>query len=115
MQTDKTKVDAKVSHPLRNLALIFAGLGFLIALSIWAYSVFTAQSTGPVNLRLWGVLIALCPTSLLSVPLIDIEPGTLDFAVMWLVIGLANSALYGAVGLLVGLCLEWRRGRLGRS
>jgi hypothetical protein len=44
----------------------------------------------------------LCPPSVLSISLIDVEPGSSDFAIMWLVIGLVNSGLCVVIGMIVG-------------
>src|SRR5579864_990119 len=71
----------------------FAGLGFLVAALIWTYSEVSARSPHPANVQLWTFLIVLCPPSLLSIPFIDIEPGTSEFTVMWFVIGVINAAL----------------------
>jgi len=79
----------------------FAGLGFLVAALIWTYSEVSARSPHPANVQLWTFLIVLCPPSLLSIPFIDIEPGTSEFTVMWFVIGVINAALYGTIAWLV--------------
>ena len=49
----------------------------------------------------------LRPPSLLSIPLFDIEPYPVGGAIFWLIIGLMNSALYAAVGSVVGRFL-WK-------
>jgi hypothetical protein len=86
---------------LRKFLIGFAGLGFLLGVVIWVYSEVSARSLHPVNIRLWTVFIALCPPSLLSIPFIDVEPGTFDFTTMWFVIALINAGLYGVVGWLL--------------
>lgn len=91
-------IDPTGKHGRRKVVLAFTALGFLVAVFIWAYCELTAQTLAPINMRLWTVLIALCPPSLLTVPLFDVDPGTLDFALLWLVIALVNCALYGAIG-----------------
>lgn len=87
----------------RRLTISLAILGLAIAAVIWAYSELTDSSPPrPLNFPLWTVFMILCPPTFLSIPLIDVEPGSGDFAIMWLVIGLANSALYAAIGAIVG-------------
>jgi hypothetical protein len=51
-----------------------------------------------VVLVLGGATLLLCPGSLLFVTAFDIEPQTVGFAVMWLIIGLINCAVYAVVG-----------------
>lgn len=80
-----------------------AVLGFLVTSVIWAYSELTDSSPPrPFNLPLWTAFVVLCPPSLLTAPLIDVEPGSTDFTIAWLVIGLLNSTLYGVIGVIVG-------------
>src|SRR5258708_10224738 len=55
----------------------------------------------PRNYSLLALLIALCPTSLLSIPFIDAEVGTSGFYFIWSFIGLLNAALYATVGVLI--------------
>jgi len=57
-----------------------------------------ASPPPPVNVPLWTTFMVLCPPALLSVALIDIEPRSIAFVLLWLVIGLSNSALYAAIG-----------------
>ena len=74
-----------------------------MAAVIWAYSELTDSSPPkPFNSTLWTAFMILCPPSVLSIPLIDVEPGSSDFATMWLVIGLVNSGLYAVIGKIVG-------------
>jgi hypothetical protein len=82
--------------------MILAAAGFLIAVIIWTYSKLADSSPPHFNLPLWATFTVLCPPSLLSAPLIDIEPASSGFTTMWLVIGLLNSALYAVIGMLVG-------------
>jgi len=91
-----------VKRKRRRLTFSLAVIGFAIAALIWTYSELTAHSSPPFNFRLWAVFIVLCPPSLLTVPLIDVEPGSIDFAITWLVVGLLNSALYASIGILFG-------------
>ena len=91
-----------VKHKRRRLTISLAIVGFLIAAAIWGYSELTDSSGGAFNVPLWAAFTILCPPSLLSAPLIDVEPGSTDYAVVWLVIGLVNSGLYAVIGTLVG-------------
>jgi hypothetical protein len=49
-----------------------------------------------------GQFIVACPPSLLTIPLTDVEPGSIDFAIAWLFVGILNSILYRAIGIVVG-------------
>ena len=91
----------------RRLTVTLAVLGFLIGSSAGTYSQLNDSSPPHYNVALWTALIIVCPPSLVSVALVDVEPGTIDFAVMWLVITIANSALYAVIGLALG-CLAWK-------
>jgi len=92
----------------RKFTFALASLGLLIAVIIWAYSELTDSSPPrPFNFPLWMAFTTLCPTSFLSVLLIDVEPGSGSFALMWVVIGLLNSALYATIGAVVGRFL-WK-------
>ena len=83
----------------RRLTIVLAILGFSIAAVILAYAELTDSSPPPpVNVPLWTTFVILCPPALLSVPLIDIEPDSIAFVFLWLVIGLLNSAIYAAIG-----------------
>jgi hypothetical protein len=83
----------------RKLTIVLAILGFSIAAVILAYAELTdASPPPPVNVPLWTAFMVLCPPALLSVALIDIEPGSIAFVLLWLIIGLSNSALYAAIG-----------------
>jgi hypothetical protein len=92
-----------VRRKRRRLTIALAVMGFVIAAVIWAYSELTDSSPPkPFNSTLWTAFMILCPTSVLSIPLIDIEPGSVDFAIMWSVIGLLNSGLYAVVAMIIG-------------
>lgn len=97
----------EVKRKRRRLTIGLAIVGFLVATVIWAYSELTDSSAPHFNLALWTAFIVLCPPSLLSAPLIDVEPGSSGFTMMWLVIGLVNSGLYGAIGMVFGK-LRWK-------
>jgi len=66
-------------------------------------------SATPANFPLIGLLVILCPGSLLAMPFSvalfeAAEAGTPGFYLMWLVIALANSVIYSIVGAaIVGL------------
>jgi hypothetical protein len=92
-----------VKRKRRRLTIGLAVLGFVIAAIIWAYSELTdSPPPRPFNLPLWSAFMILCPPSFLTIPLIDVEPGSTDFAIMWLMLGLVNSALYAVIGTVVG-------------
>jgi hypothetical protein len=78
----------------RKTTLLLAALGFGITSIIWAYSF----SSRTFSLPLWTAFVVLCPPSLLSIPLIDVEPGSAGFTTMWAIIGLLNAALYAIIG-----------------
>jgi hypothetical protein len=85
----------------RKPTIVLAIVGFSIAVIIFGYAELTdssAPTPPPVNVPLWTAFMILCPPSLLSVPLIDVAPGSIDFVLLWLIIGLLNSALYAAIG-----------------
>jgi CDP-diglyceride synthetase len=95
-------------NKIRRQMLILAASGFLVAVVIWAYSELTnASPPPPVNFPLWTAFVLFCPPSLLTVPLIDVEPGSMDFAIEWFVVGVLNATLYVAMGgVIAGL---WKR------
>ena len=97
---------AMVRRKRRKLTIGLALCGLIIAGTFFAYS-----ETDPPQSRmalLAGVAaLVLCPGSLLFVTWIDIEAQTTASAVMWLIIGLINFALYGGIGWLVGRS-RWR-------
>jgi hypothetical protein len=91
----------------RKLTLFLTLLGFATAAVIWGYAELTAYSPPHTNIVLLCIFALLCPVSLLSAALIDIDPGTIDFRITWLVIGILNSLLYGVVAYVVGWFL-WK-------
>ena len=94
---------ATVRRKRRQLTIGFAAIGFVITAVIWAYSELTdSSSPRPLNFPLWTAFVILCPPSLLSAPLIDVEPGSTGFTTLWLVIGFVNSVLYAVIGMVVG-------------
>ena len=99
-----------VRRKRRRLTIALAAMGFVMAAVIWAYSELTDSSPPkPFNSTLWTAFMILCPPSVLSIPLIDVEPGSSDFAIMWSVIGLVNSGLYAVIGMIVGR-FRWKPG-----
>jgi drug/metabolite transporter (DMT)-like permease len=93
---------AMVNHKRRKLTIGLALLGLAIAAAFAAYSETDPRPESPAAVWSGVVALILCPGSLLFVTWIDIEPKTAAFAVMWLIIGLINFALYGAIGAVVG-------------
>jgi hypothetical protein len=101
----KRKRGENVMPRLLRIALALAALGMAIALVIAAYLALTVSTTSPpqpMSDRLFMTFVVLCPPSLLSIPIIDAEPGSGAFYALWLVIGLINAGLYGGVGGTVG-------------
>jgi hypothetical protein len=85
----------------RKPTIVLAIVGFSIAVIIFGYAELpdsSAPTPPPVNVPLWTAFMILCPPSLLSVPLMEVAPGSIDFVLLWLIIGLLNSALYAAIG-----------------
>jgi hypothetical protein len=79
----------------------------VVAAAFFAYFETDPQPGNPATTWAAGTGLIFCPGSLLFVTWIDIEPQTSAFAIMWLVIGLINFALYGAIGMFVGRLL-WK-------
>jgi hypothetical protein len=98
---------ATLKRKRRKLAISLALMGLLIAAVFFAYFETDPRPGSPAALLAGGLALILCPGSLLFVTWIDIEPQTSAFAVMWLIIGLINFALYGGIGLLVSR-FKWR-------
>jgi hypothetical protein len=90
-----------------QLIIGLAVLGLVIATGFFAY--FETDPPPGSSAAIWaaGVALALCPGSLLFVTWLDIEPHTTAFTIMWLVIGLINFAVYGAIGSVVSR-LRWK-------
>ena len=45
-----------------------------------------------------AAFVILCPPSLLSIPFIDVDPGTGGFYLIWAIIGVFNATLYAVIG-----------------
>jgi len=97
----------------RRLIIGFALLGLAITAAIYAVMSFIPYSETPsrTEIFLGAVSLILCPPGLLTVPLFDIEPYTIPGAVLWLIVGLMNSALYAAIGALIGR-FRWKSEKL---
>jgi len=89
----------------KKLIIGFRVTGLGIAGALFSYLEFTNYR--PLKPALLGAAIIFCPPSLLSLMFLDIEPHTAEEVFGWLVIGVINSALYGAIGALVGRYL-WK-------
>ena len=90
---------------LLRIVLGLAALGMAVTVVVAAYLAVTVSTTSPpqpMSDRLFMTFVILCPPSLLSIEIIDAEPGSGAFYALWLVIGLINAVLYGGVGALGG-------------
>ena len=97
-----------VRRKRRRLAIGLAVFGLLVAAAFFAYFETDPPLGNPTVLWVAEIALFLCPGSLLFVTSIDIEPQTTGFAIMWLLIGLMNLAVYGAIGVVVGR-FRWSR------
>jgi drug/metabolite transporter (DMT)-like permease len=93
---------ATVSYKRRKLTIILALCGLIIAGGFFAYSETDPPPQSPIALLAGVAALVLWPGSLLFVTWIDIEAQTTASAVMWLIIGIINFVLYGAVGMVIG-------------
>jgi EamA domain-containing membrane protein RarD len=91
----------------RRLTLWLAVFGLVIALAFAAYFDTDPRLKSPAVLRASLASLFLCPGSFLFVTFIDAEPGTGGFWLMWIVIGLINFGIYGAIGAAIGRLL-WK-------
>ncbi len=82
-----------------------AVLGFVITAALFAYIERTDYV--PMNPVLLWISVLLCPASLLSVLLFDLNPHSVDMTIAWSIIGLFNAGLYAAIGKVVGKYL-WK-------
>jgi hypothetical protein len=83
-----------------------AVLGLTIASVFFGVSEMDPAPGSFVAIVLGGATLLFCPGSLLFVLASNIEPQTTGFAMMWLIIGLINCALYAAIG---ALCVGLRK------
>jgi hypothetical protein len=91
-----------ITRKRRQLALRFALFGLAVAAAFGGYFETSPRLESPAALFAGSASLVLCPGSLLFVTFVDAEPQTSGFLFMWLVVGLINFALYGAVGMVVG-------------
>ena len=80
----------------RTKTIWFAGLGLGVTVVLWAYSSFFDYSR-PMTLGrgiLGTLLVVLCPPSLLTMPMWELDMNSRAGTIIWTVIGLLNSALY---------------------
>lgn len=97
--TRSTMDSVATKRQRKKLAVSLALMGLLIAATFFGYFETDPRPGSPVAVFAGGLALVLCPGSLLFATWVDIEPQTSAFAVVWLVIGLTNFALYGGVGL----------------
>jgi hypothetical protein len=84
-----------------------AVLGFTITAAFVSYQLLSdPQSPIGRNLGVMLTFVILCPPSLLSIPLIDVEVGTNGFYIVWIVIGMLNAALYAGIRVLLSTRLQ---------
>ena len=89
---------------LFKLTVGLALFGLAVTVAIAAYLELTDSTvpSPPISDRLFVTFVILCPPSLLSIPVIDAEPGTGAFYFLWSIIGLINAGLYGGIAAVVG-------------
>src|ERR1700680_1180102 len=80
----------------QKLAIGFGAIGLTITAALFAYLEYTNYS--PLNPALLCTSVFLCPSSLSSILFFDVEPHSSGIVVVWLIIGIINSALYAAIG-----------------
>jgi hypothetical protein len=86
-----------------RVRLVFAGLGLAVTGIIVAYQFFIDYSSPHFLIWPWILAFIFCPPSLLSIPLSiaffdAAETGEPGFYVIWMLVGLLNSALYAGIG-----------------
>lgn len=86
----------------RRLTLWLAVFGLVIAVAFAIYFDTDPRLGSPMLLHAAFASLFLCPGSFLFVTLIDAEPGTGAFWLMWIVVGLINFGIYGAIGAAIG-------------
>jgi hypothetical protein len=86
-----------ISRDWRTI-LRFAVLGLAIAAIFSGFSEMDPAPGSFVALVLGVATLLLCPPSLLTFPLIDVDVGTGGFYVVLMVVALLNAALYAAIG-----------------
>jgi hypothetical protein len=98
----------------RRFGISSAVTGLVIAGILFLLSETDPRPGSAGMLWLSGISMVLCPGSLAFVTVIDIEPQTNAFAIMWLIIGVLNFILYGGLGLLVSRSI-WRVNRTSNT
>ena len=88
-----------------QVRLAFAGLGLAVTAVMYASGVWIGHYSGhsklaEISLELFSLIV--CPPSLLSATVLDLDPYTAYGARFWLAIGLLNSALWERIGAVVG-------------
>ncbi|HJZ64012.1 MAG TPA: hypothetical protein VKD70_06820 [Candidatus Acidoferrum sp.] len=89
-----------MSRDLR-IVLRFAALGLGFAAMFFIFARFDTSSAvqGPSPVWIRSAIVTLCPGCLLFATLdVDIKPHTQAFSEMWLIITLANTAIYATIG-----------------
>lgn len=86
----------------RQLTRWFSFCGLMIAAVFAVYGGINPSVETHAELWVGTASVVLCPGSFLFATFIDADPWTNGFYFMWLVIGLINLALYGAVGAAIG-------------
>jgi len=76
----------------------FALLGLAIATVFFGISETDPAPGSSFALWIGGATLILCPGSLLFLTVFDIEPQTTGFAIMWVITGLINCAVYAVIG-----------------
>jgi hypothetical protein len=79
----------------RLVSILFGSIGLIVTVVLFAYLEFTNYATLSMPLRVTAVF--LCPASLMTILLIDVEPHTWGIVAVWSVIALTNAILHGAV------------------
>ncbi|SRR5579862_3557395 len=84
-----------------------AVLGFSITAAFVSYQLLTdPQSALARSSSIMIAFVVLCPPSILSIPLIDVEVGTSGFYILWTVIGALNATLYATLRILISRRLK---------
>ena len=99
----------------RSTILRFAAVGFGIAVVFVGFRMLMDPSPwSPLDSILSAIFMILCPTVLLTFPLLDVEIGTGGFYVLWMVVALLNAGLYAIIGAAyVGLRRKTERSATG--
>jgi EamA domain-containing membrane protein RarD len=89
-----------------QLTMRLALLGLVVAVAFGIYLGIHPEVKNSAAFRVGVASLILCPGSLLFAFFIDAQPWTNGFFFMWLIIGLVNFGLYGAIGAIIGR-LPW--------